>query len=221
MKTYWDYSEKERSEMTEDAVRGMLDMELMDRGVLKVVAPVLREIKPVNLPKRVFFEVGPVIFSTMEQAAAFIALEPMTESYKYEAGWENKFPKKMDDAPKQVSLTDEQSILNAITVLASNKSAKEENEKATKIYEEAAKKMEKTIGGVWDDWFRCRQVASDHKKVIDTLETYKAMTNGDAALAEKFLEKVFDAGQIHDALVWFGLKDQTSAATQDQTAAAS
>ena len=75
MKTYWDYTERERSEMTEDQVTALLDVELMSKGVLKVVAPILNKIEPVDLPTETKYEAGGILFVTVEQAQAFLALK--------------------------------------------------------------------------------------------------------------------------------------------------
>lgn len=204
MKTYWDYSEKERSQMTEEMVQGMLDIELMEKGVLKVVAPMLRPIEPVEMKKRIVFRVDDVIFNTIEDAGKFIELKPMTEGYCYEIDYSVKFPKLIDAEIKQVEMFEEQSVMDSRPILSRNKSAKEENERAMKLYNESSKKMEDTLAGVWEDWHRCRNLEYVHKKVVDTFESYKAMAEGNIEVAEKFLAKVYTADQIAAAMAWFG-----------------
>jgi hypothetical protein len=206
MKTYWDYSEKERSQMPEATVHGMLDIELMEKGVLKVVAPMLLPIEPVELKKMMMFQVGGILFKTAELAQKFLELEPKEEGYTYEVGYDIKHPKAIDPRIVQVEIHDEQSVLNSRQILVKNKSAKEQNDKAMEIFNKASKAMEDTLSGVWEDWHRCRGMECEHKNVIDTLETYKKMADGDAVIAEKFLEKIFTTAQIAAAKAWFGIE---------------
>ena len=49
MKTYWDYSEKERAKLTEEEIKELLDVELMTKGIKKITAPELKVIQEVKV----------------------------------------------------------------------------------------------------------------------------------------------------------------------------
>ena len=50
MKTYWDYSEHERAQMTEEQVRGFEPFELMEAGIVRTPNGPLFPGVPDNLP---------------------------------------------------------------------------------------------------------------------------------------------------------------------------
>jgi DNA-directed RNA polymerase subunit N (RpoN/RPB10) len=208
MKTYWDYSEKERSEMTEEQVRSMLDVELMEKGVLKVEPPVLRPVENIEVARQTYFEAGSILFKTAEEAHSFLALHPHKEGYDYSgAGYDYKYAQPLESEVRQVSMCIKQDVVNLSTTLAKNKEAKTWNEQAEQKYKKACEAQNKVLDGVWEDWYRCRDLTLQHKKVIDTRAEYLQLTNRDEALARTFLAKVFTEEEIKDAMEWFEVKE--------------
>lgn len=200
MKTYWDYSDKEKAKLTQEEVKSLLDVELMTKGVKKVEAPVLKEIKPVKVAKDLWFEVENIYFKTAEQAQSFLALNPMKSAYDYSVGYDYKYSQEFEQTIKQQELFNRQEVLNLKTVLKENTEAKNHNEKAVSDYEKQVKEQDKILNGVWEDWWRCKERAAELQKVIDTKTEYLRMTDNNEELALSFLKKVFTEEDINEAL---------------------
>lgn len=218
MKRYWDYSEKERSEMEREQVQSLLDVELMEKGVLKVKPLVLREVTRVNPgdAKNLFqivFKgkygsetVSEFAFETMEQAKALIDLNPQFTDYDYSVGDKFRYYKPMLEAKIQpVELYPECVIANAKSKLKEAKAIEDENTKAKAEHDKDCREVEKACSGVWDDWNDCRSRASEHHRVIDTLADY-TKTAGDTETAMRFLRKVYSDERIQEAHEWFGME---------------
>lgn len=206
MKTYWDYTEKERSEMTEEFVNTLLDAELMTKGVLKVDPPKLREVPAMpEMNHVIWYEASGILFETAELAAAFLALKPHRESYCYEAGYDHKYAQVCEGEITTKKLYQHQDILNKAKTLAQIKEAKNANDKATGAFREASKAVDKVLGGVWEDWHNQQDTARHHKKVLSTLEDYRKTAQGDEKIALQFLRKVFTLEAINEAFTWLEL----------------
>lgn len=208
MKTYWDYTEKERSEMTEENVRALLDTELMTKGVLKVEDVKLREVPTVQIDKETWYEVNGVLFKTAEQAAKFLELDPHRSNYNYSYGSEFSYAEPIDTYYrdiKQVKMCNRTQVMNLGKTLAEIKQAREHNEKATASQGEAMKAVDKVLCGVWEDWYAQQAQAKRHEKIIQTFKEYEKMTDGDTAMAMEFLKKAFTEDEIQEANAWFGI----------------
>ena len=205
MKTYWDYTDKEQSEMTSEAVQSLLDVELMTKGVMKIEPPILREIESVEIPRESFFEVNNVFFKTIEQAEVFLKLMPYSSTYDYNVGYDWKHAEPFNTSIKQVQLYKHNGLLNLKSILVKNKESKEANEKALSDFNKAEKCMQEVYNGVWNDWHTKRELGASYKKVIDTFEEYKKMTNNDESLALSFLLKVHSEDKFNKAKEWFNL----------------
>ena len=202
MKTYWDYTERERAELTEAEVGSMLDVELMSKGVLKVAEPVLRPTEAVNIPTTMYFECGDVIFTTAEQAAQFFSLNPMRQSYDYNVGYDYKYAQGLSGEIKQVKLFNLADLTNLKNVLTKNNEAEKHNKSAREEFEKAMKKVNQVTEGVWQDWCEQKRTAARHQKLMDTMSEYMVLTKNDDALANTFLLKVYTQEDIDDAKAW-------------------
>jgi len=204
MKTYWDYSEKERSQMSEEEVKSMLDVELMEKGVLKVLPPVLRSVENIEVSRKTYFEAGGIVFETATAAHDFLALHPFREAYDYYGGGcDYKYVEPIESEVKQVTLCSKQDVFNLKTILSKNKEAKSYNEEAEQKYKKACEAQDKVLNGVWEDWWKCKELATKHQKVMDTKKEYLDLTAGDETLAFTFLAKVFSQDEINEAEQWF------------------
>ena len=214
MNRYWTYTEKQRAEMTGDQVRSFLDVELMEKGVVKVARPELQEVKPVDLPTTAYFEVQRrgsysisgtgILFTTPEQAAAFIAMSPLWQESRYELGSNVKYAEPgREMGMTVVSLPTEVDVSNAAVVLKQNAAIETANRTARIAYDEAIKAVEGATKGVWDDWHECREKAVRCAKVKATREEYLQLCDGNAATADAFLVKVFTEEAIAEADEWF------------------
>lgn len=216
MKTYWDYSDKERSELTSEQVTALLDVELMTAGVLKPVAPVLEEVpsNPVG-PRQKFYGIEAVgkygssahigiVFSTIEDAEKFIALSPCIREYDYEVGTEFTYVTRLSDA--KIAVEDLYSItqINEFrSALKRRKSASESNTKISSQFKAASEKADKITQGVWDDWHQHRSFSDEMHRVVSTFKEYLSLTKGDPNLALTFLEKALTRDTVNQAREWF------------------
>jgi len=204
MKTYWDYTEKERSLLTEAEVTATLDVELMSRGVLKVAMPELRKIEEVKLDTVIYYEVNGIFFESAAKAQEMLALKPMCSSYDYYgAGYDYQYAKPLEGKIEEKKLYRQVDLQGLKLVLVKNKEAKDFNEKAKSEYEKAAKSMDAVLNGVWEDWYRCRELAAEHQKVMDTKKEYLALTDGNEEMATTFLKKLYACDKIQEAIEWF------------------
>jgi hypothetical protein len=206
MKTYWDLSEAERGELTQDEVQKYVDAELMLKGVLKVKPLVLDPEPTVPEPTTAVYvvrhsryhEFG-AAFDRIEDAKAFVGLKPK----RLESHWLGS------ESVQAIGVSPEPEIVEvrvygetelvaikgelqrASAVRAGNKRREEEFEKAKKANDEALK-------GLWEDWTRCRDYTETLRGVAETFVDYQR-TAGDDALASKFLRKVYDGEVIAEA----------------------
>lgn len=211
MKTYWDYTEKERSQFTEDDVRAMLDGELMLNGIIKVNEPTLRPVKEVDIKQtETWYECKGILFRTAEQAGKFLELDPHDDAY-LSSLYEYKYAQPISDneyaariEPKKMYKRED--IERLSKSLSENLEAKKYNESERLKYKKESEKMQKALNGLWEDYYRCQGLARDHKKITDTMEEYRKLTQGDEWLAFTFLKKAFDQDHILDAYKWFELE---------------
>jgi hypothetical protein len=204
MKSYWEYTEKERSEMSEEDVTGKLDIELMQKGVVKVVAPTLKEVKEIKVESKDFFEVDGIIFDSVDSAQKFLALNPSKKNYDYDgAGWDFQYAEPIDAKIVSVRLYPKQVIISLRPELNKNAEAKKWNDNVQKQYDDACKDQSTVLKGVWDDWYECRTKAERYKKIVDTKAEYMKMCNGDERVAESFLVKTFGEESVKEAINWF------------------
>lgn len=214
MQRYWDYSEKERSELTAEQVEALMVVELMEKGVAKIERPILAEVVTPELPTTTFYEVQHkgdysntstgYVFATLAQAQAFVDAKPIEIANEYPAY--TKYAKPCNGfAVCPVELPSMQAYLDNKLALEKAKAAKESNDKALKEYNDKAEAMHKATNGVWADWRECRQSALDNKRVIDTLAEYTTICDGDRSKAFVFLGKAFQHEQIQAACEWYGI----------------
>lgn len=210
MKTYWDYSNKERSELTEERVTELLDYELMALGVLKPKPPVLEEIDPVKLETRRLYKIKhgsghdfDVLFARAEDALAVAGMEIYRDAYDYQTA-RSCAESATGCSVEAVDVADQAAKMALTQALVSERAKKQRNEKLTSDFNTAVEKCKQSCKAIWEDWHNCRSEAFDNQRVIDTFDEYKRMTDGSDALAMKFLRKAFPDGQIADAFAWFG-----------------
>lgn len=214
MITYWDLEPKTRAALSESDVQRYLDAELMLKGVLKV-EPLELEPEP-SLPeiaKTTWYKVDgfDLAFATSDEALRFSQLQPRTTDTRHVGDYWRSNKKievlKSPTTPGAVlpvllATEDEvarhRSALDKIgAVEKSNNDKREQHAKAMKLTNEALK-------GVWDDWHERRAEAAQHRKVVDTFESY-VKTAGDREVAAKFLLKVFSPEQVGAAAEWMGV----------------
>ena len=205
MKTYWDFTERERAGLATEQVEKLLAYELMEQGVLQVEPLKLEDVEPVEIPKRRVFELLEangygghtnleIGFDTIEQA------EACRNAIRYirEAPW-NGVPHARPVRELQIS-AEELPTAEAATAqkaaLDELKRRESANAEATQRFEEETKKVAEATARVWSDWHECRRTEARHQKIRDTLAEYSRMTEGDGPLSLAFLAKAFPAEEI-------------------------
>jgi hypothetical protein len=161
VKTYWDFTEQERAEMTAETVTALLDVELMEKGVRKPKPPELKLVPESPLgPRKKFYTLSgngkygtdvtfDLAFPTIEQAQKFMELSPVNRDYDYEVGTEFHYAKpvgEMSIGVEELYTIDQ--VNEFRSALKNRKAAMEHNQKAQSAYNEAASKSEKVTQGV-------------------------------------------------------------------------
>lgn len=216
MQTYWDLSEQERADLSREDVERYVDAELMLKGVLRVRPPTLATVPEVPQPTRRFFSVlvrgqynsrdhVGVVFETIEQARAFVALSPMRLDSEWLEGSSVQFvaPAREPEIIEMAALTAAEKDA-AKSELSSANAIQAANERAKSQYEQDIKKQNDALKGLWADWCACVERRSNLKKIADTFDDYVRTVGGDTEIASKFLSKVFIKSDIEDAAAWFG-----------------
>lgn len=216
MKTYWDYSDIERAAFTDAQVTALLDVEMMEKGVLKPKPPQLEIINtPDNLGgKQQFFgvtgkgkygsdETYDIVFASAELAQRFLELKPLKQDYDYEVGSDFKFAMPISEASiKTVDLFEQETIMVAKSSLKKNKAGRDSNERLTSAYNKACTEANKVTNKVWEDWHCVRATQDELSRVVSTFKEYKKLASDDG-IALVFLGKIFDADTIQQAREWF------------------
>lgn len=215
MNRYWDMSERDRAALTTDQVEAMMVVELMEKGVIKVEAPTLREIPELPLKHRTVFIVENgngrygsredcgFCWDTIEQAQAFVATMPSKIDSDYQVGSHLQFAKPTRNlAIKQIEICDEQEILNHKAKLSKIEKDKEFNREAMSAHEKALTAQREAGKDVWEDYYRCGELSRKYAKIAAVMKDYVTTCNGDVSMASKFLGKAFSASDISAAAEW-------------------
>jgi hypothetical protein len=214
MKTYWDLSERERAELTEEQVRPFTDVELMNKGVLRVAPLELLPVPARPAPDVEVFSIRGAstdqYFSTEADARAVMALTvPVTRKY-LGGNWSGPSAlvlgdKNPDRSVEPVGIYTPETYGAAIDAITRASQALEENDRRTKQHDKDIEAQREALGDLWSDWHRCGAKASRMQRVHETYLGYVKMSDGDSRIAAKFLAKAFTGAEIEDACEWFGL----------------
>lgn len=204
MKTYWDHTEKERSELTEEGVKELLKFELMMKGVQAAKRPTLQPLKPVEVERVTVYEVENVYFETIEAAQKFLELKPLKSEYEWAVSTasEFKYAAPFEKEIKCTTLARQGSIVEYRNTIRENEAVKKTNEKLEREYTNLVIENDKVTQGVWEDWFECKDKASRYEKICKMLEDYEEMTGGNQGLAHGFLLKIYPSEDIDMAKEW-------------------
>lgn len=216
MKTYWDLSERERSELTQDDVQKYVDAELMVKGVLKVQPLQLEEEPAVTSPATTLFvvrtkekkyssRVDVLAFRDEESVAKFLALQPMALSLEYVGGSNvtTYAPVAEPEIARVAMFSVDELTMRRAEVERAN-SIREENARRSREHEIASSAVKEALRGLWDDWAACGRTALQMQQIVATWSEYVQTTKGDQYLAATFLQKVYPLSAIRDAEKWTG-----------------
>jgi hypothetical protein len=217
MKRYWDFTEKQRANMAREQVDALLDFELMEAGIVKVDPPVFQPIEKIEVDRISIFEIKyeaptsygstslKLAFRNAEDAAAFIALNPLLIDSKYEYGQTNFAV----DAAYSIEPKEYPPFSSAVKLAAklkANEAAKSENERLQSAYLKECKIVDDATKNVWDDWHECRARQEKYQRIINTRTDYIRLSEGNESVADSFLKKAFPQPDIAAAYEWFDIE---------------
>lgn len=210
MSSYWDLSQKERASLTSEQVQYFLDVELMEKGVLKAVPPEFVPVEEIPEPDVTVYgiqcgwhssrQVYVDVESAQQAAEGALALE--SDYIGNESIYRIGQRQEVTIEPRKVYSPE--LWQSSKLAIEKNKAAKKENEDRQKIYAEAVKKQDDILSGVWDDWHESRNLESSHARLIATWEKYVENCKGQEDIAATFLQKVYPNPAIEAAFEWFG-----------------
>jgi hypothetical protein len=208
MRRYWDFTEKERSELTYEQVESLLTVELMEKGVVKVPPLELEpEEKPV-LEKTTYYLIkcgyagSPLVFATAADAekAMTLAIGKKDCGISYHDDYSVFKPDQMTIEP--VQLLQQHQIADVRSAVEKYEAAKKTNEQRRKDHAASMQAAQDAVEGVWDDWNAHRATARGFARVLEVFDDYTRTCEGDKATARKFLEKVYTPADIDKAIAW-------------------
>ena len=209
MKTYWDYQEHERAEMSMQDVEQLLDVELMTKGVAKVEPPeYITDNVPAmpDLTQKEYFQIGDcdLLFATSQQAAAVLKQNPLKTSYNYNStGYDYKYPVQVEPVIKTILMYDPAELGEYAKRIQEVKRIQGLNAELKSDYEKATKAQNEVFQGVWDDWNEQRNRLKRMQRIQTTYDEYVKMADGNATAAKKFLVKTYSRDDIIAASLWF------------------
>jgi len=208
MNRYWDLSQKQRSKLTDEQVEAMLVVEKMEKGVFDPEPPQLQPIEECPAPDVTMY--GPkaryskpdLVFVSPEDAAKFSTKACRVESEYIGDSSICVLGAEGDMEIEAVHLYSREAFLKYRSLLEKNGSAKKHNEAEQSKFNDAKKKLDAAVSGVWSDYWECQSQARDCKKVMDTFSEYTRICDGDEVKAFTFLGKAFDKDEIRTAFEW-------------------
>lgn len=213
MNSYWDLSEKERAELSEQGIEAFVAFELMQKGVLPPREPELVEVPEVEPSRKTYFapRYNNANYSWPETAnVAFTSEQAAREAIKGMVHIEEQ----RGTGVAVARFITQVATVEAVTYedherlradLERAKAAKSANEAESKRYQKECSDREEALKGMWSDWHECREQAATMERIKTTMAEYVELA-GDARKASAFLRKAFDETVILDAVEWCGFE---------------
>lgn len=216
MNRYWDLSEKQRAELSQEEVQAYLNVELMEKGVVKVEEPEYLPVEEIVGPDVVVYRIkagwrtSAIAFRTAEDAANAVK-NAFVVSDHYVSGHTTEHVSEETDIkiePSTIYSLD--SFTRNKAMIDRNKSAEAANRKMREDYAVAIRAQDEALNGLWDDWNECRGKDRVNKRIVETFNQYVKNCKGQTDIARVFLEKAYSAEQIDEAFVWCNLSGPTA-----------
>lgn len=214
VKTYWDHTEQERAAMSSDEVDALLKFALMEAGIVTPTEPTYELEDEPELPTRTYYTVSfrtdyskacGIMFETVEQAQAFIDLQPIEKGSDYLLDFKDFASRMQEMEIVTAKLPSRGDVEEHQGEIKRAKAAKEANKKKRDAYNKACNAASQATEGVWDDWHKCRRLDESNERIVATWNDYVATCEGDREIAAKFFQKAFsDHDTVSAAFSWFG-----------------
>ena len=213
MQTYWDLTEQERANLTDDEMKYYGDIELMKAGLVRPVPPKLEDVGTVDVNTTEFYCLAyegdyghqntlDLLFDTVEQANAFIALKPKKIKHDWQSGLD--FAEDIaQPSIKPTKIADTRELNRVQDTAKAIKDAKGRNEKATAEYQKLANETSKALKDIDDDHWRCHDLEREYQHILDTKAEFLRLSKGDEAIAMQFLLNKYRQEDIDAAEAWF------------------
>lgn len=214
MRRYWDLTERQRSELTAEALDEYKSVELMEAGAPVAARPELRPVPDVSdVPKVTYYcvidpenkyeNIGDVLFETEEEASAFAKLNPMKKDYEYSIGSDYYYGKPYPRlAVERIELYRHDDLVPLQDLLVERKEATKANEEANRAYDKTATERRDALAALLSNYDACTTAAHRVEEVRQTLSEYVATAGGDVDTAGRFVLKAYDADRIEEAIAW-------------------
>lgn len=232
MNRYWDLSEKEKSLLTEEDVKAMVRVELMEKGVVNVEPPQIEEVVETILPTQTAFQLEikkgeygsadtiPIVWNKEEDAATVLAAIVASNGQRMKSDYLGGEYRKYATQGIEVSMVvaeilNYQDIVNAKAEIEENAAKKRRNTDVKNEYDGALKEIREATEDLWADYWECvekKRVMENHKK---TFEEYVNLA-GDEDMATKFLLKAIGGEAANGLNEWFGMSLFASVENSDE-----
>lgn len=218
MVRYWDLTTKQKSELTQEDIRSLIKIELMEKGVVVPSPPTLVDVQEVvELSQVNVYTVMSrdkymsrkivVAFANEKDAIAFTQMNPLAIDYDYSIGSAYKYVRPLVD----LSISVDQyytyaDITQMAAMLRERKAALDSNAKAQSEFTKANKIVEEASQDLFEDWHKANATKRRMEVIKRTLDDY-IKTAGDRETALKFLNLAFSTAEINEMFNWFEVGD--------------
>lgn len=193
MKDYWELSELERANLSEEQLSEYYRTARMRAGVLPPEAPKFIPSPDVDIPSRVYYVAkrgysDEIVFDTLAQAEAFLALKPKVRR-SFGDYSDRQYPEDAEHEIIHRQLSDKASMEAAREALTLSADAEKQNELERSRYNEECKKWDAAVALLNDDWQACREKKRSFDRMLAALEEYVGLCDGNRDMAITFLRK--------------------------------
>lgn len=209
--TYWDLSDHDRAKIAPEDLTKYIDIELMEKGILRPAPLELEPEESPEVPLRFYYRIQyagywsdnklELLFTNQEDARDFIDTWIVDKSIlvvSYDG--RNLAGPIVGPTITSEELPLKDDVLKRKAEIDSYEGAKKRNDKKRTDYERDLKLVASTASIIEEDWHRCMALEDTYQKIRNTYNTYLKMTKDDEVIALRFLRKVYEDSLIAMAL---------------------
>lgn len=204
-KTYWDLSEKERAALTDEQFKKYCQIELMEAGCAVLPDKPLDLILPPMEPlkTKVWFEVGGLLFGSMEDANTVIGMRPYEKEWVSGLGYDKHKAVPVTSIPKQIVCVDAEEASLRAAELEERRAKEQEHSKQVSEWNKLNQEVKSTLEAIHDDRLTIREKMYRYESIVSSLREYQELAGGDMEIARNFLKKRYEEDEIDAAVEWF------------------